>query len=126
MTMTRDATGNILGLRFSDANRNDRDIFRSINKNIEGIIVADAGYVSKKLEEDMNIEGKRWILIRPYKTMRKLAADWQLKLYRSRFQIEFDFRSLKLFHGLVTSLPRSVNGYLANYLSALCSFVISK
>ena len=126
MTMTRDAAGNLLALRFTSPNKNDRDIFREINKDIGGIIVADAGYVSKQLEEDMNVEGKRWVVIQPYKTMKKLAMDWQLKLYKSRFMIEFDFRSLKLFHGLVTSLPRSVNGYLANYINAIGSFVLSK
>jgi transposase len=125
MTMTRDADGNILGLRFTAPNKNDRDIFRSINKDIEGIIIADAGYVSKQLEKDMNIDGKRWVMIRPYRRMRKIATAWQDRLYRSRFQIEFDFRSLKLFHGLVTSLPRSVNGYIANYLHALLSFMIA-
>lgn len=125
MTMTRDTNGNILGLRFTAPYANDRDIFRQINGDITGIIVADAGYVSKQLEQDMNIEGKRWILIKPYRTMKKLMTAWQDKLYRSRFQIEFDFRSLKLFHGLVTSLPRSVNGYIANYLHALFSFVIA-
>jgi hypothetical protein len=126
MTMTRDMNGNILGLRFTSPNKNDRDIFRSINKDIGGIILADAGYVSKQLEKDMNVDGKRWVLIQPYKTMKKLACDWQLKLYRSRFQIEFDFRSLKMFYGLVTSLPRSVNGYLANYVNAVCAFVLNK
>ncbi len=126
LTMTRDANGNILGLRFTSPNKNDRDIFREINKDIGGIILADAGYVSKELENDMNVEGKRWVLIQPYKTMKKLACDWQLKLYRSRFQIEFDFRSLKMFYGLVTSLPRSVNGYLANYVNAVCAFSLSK
>lgn len=125
MTMTRDATGHILGLRFTSPKANDRDIFRSINRDIEGIIVADAGYVSKELELDMFIEGKRWILIKPYKTMKKLCTKWQAKLYNSRFAIEFDFRSLKLFHGLVTSLPRSINGYIANYLNSLLSFVIA-
>lgn len=124
MTMTRDSLGNILGIHFSDSNKNDRDIFRRINRNIEGVIVADAGYVSKQLERDMNVEGKRWIFIQPYKSMKKLALPWQIKLYRSRFRIEFDFRNLKMFYGLVTSLPRSVNGYLANYLNALCAFVL--
>lgn len=125
MTMTRDTYGNILGLRFTAPSANDRDIFRQINKDISGIIVADAGYVSKQLEQDMNIEGTRWILIKPYKTMKKIMTAWQDRLYRSRFQIEFDFRNLKLFHGLVTSLPRSVDGYIANYLHALLSFVIA-
>jgi hypothetical protein len=125
MTMTRDAKGRILGLKFSPANGNDRDLFRQINKDIHGIIVADAGYVSKELEKDMNEEGKRWCLIRPYKSMKKLATEWQLKLYKRRFDIEFDFRDLKLFHGLVTSLPRSIDGMISNYLFALLSFVLA-
>jgi len=125
MTMTRDHEGRMLGLRFTLPGTNDRNIFRDINADIEGIIVADAGYVSKQLEKDMYIENKRWVLIRPYKTMKKLMTDWQFHLYKGRFRIEFDFRSLKMFHGLVTSLPRSVNGYLANYIHALVSFVLA-
>ena len=124
MTLTRDAKGRMLAVRFTSANANDRDTFRKINHDIFGIIVADAGYVSKDLEKDMNIENKRWLLIRPYKTMKKIMTGWQEDLYRGRFQIEFDFRSLKLFYGLVTSLPRSINGYLANYIHALTSFVL--
>jgi hypothetical protein len=126
MTFTRDHEGRMLGLRFTAPSANDRDIFRTINQDIYGAIVADAGYVSKKLEQDMNIEGTRWIFIRPYKTMKKLMTKWQERLYKGRFKIEFDFRDLKLFHGLVTSLPRSVNGYLGNYFHALVSFALSK
>lgn len=125
MTITRDHDGRLLAVRFTQPGANDRDIFRSINKDIYGIIVADAGYVSGQLERDMNIENKRWLCIRPYKTMKKLMTKWQEELYRGRFKIEFDFRDLKLFHGLVTSLPRSVDGHLANYLHALLSFVIA-
>jgi len=125
LTITRDADGTLLGLKFTLPSADDRDVFRQINADIWGIIVADAGYVSKKLEDDMNVEGKRWILIKPYRTMKKIMTAWQDRLYRSRFQIEFDFRNLKLFHGLVTNLPRSVGGYLANYLHALLSFVLA-
>lgn len=125
MTMTRDAEGRMLGLFFSHPTMNDRDIFRKINKDLMGILVADAGYVSKQMEQDMSIEHQRILLIRPYKTMKKLATFWQLAIYKGRFQIEFDFRCLKLFHGLVTSMPRSINGYLANYLHSLLSFVLA-
>lgn len=124
MTMTRDARGRLLALRFSGANGNDRDLFRQINKDIEGVIVADAGYCSKQLEKDMDTD-RRWILVKPYKTMKRLATAWQLALYKKRFDIEFDFRSLKMFHGLCTSLPRSVDGYIANYLYSLLSFVLA-
>jgi len=125
MTLTRDHDGRMLALKFTKPGENDRDIFREINKDIYGIIVADAGYVSKQLEQDMYLEHKRWILIRPFKTMKRLMTKWQEQLYKGRFKIEFDFRDLKLFHGLVTSLPRSVNGYLANYLHALLSFIVA-
>jgi hypothetical protein len=81
--------------------------------------------VSKQLEQDMYIEGKRFVLIKPQTKMRKLCTAWQYHLYNRRFKIEFDFRNLKLFHGLCTSLPRSVNGYIANYAHALLSFVIA-
>jgi hypothetical protein len=125
MTLTRDHDGRMLSILFTKPGMNDRDIFRAINRDIYGIIVADAGYVSKQLEQDMYLEHKRWVLIRPYKSMKKLMTKWQEQLYKGRFKIEFDFRDLKLFHGLVTSLPRSVNGYLANYLHALLSFVVA-
>jgi len=124
LTITRDADGRLLAILFTKPNDNDREICKTINKDIYGIIIMDAGYVSKELEQDMNIEGKRWLFIRPYKTMKKLMTKWQGNLYRGRFQIEFDFRSLKMFHGLVTSLPRSINGYFANYIHALTSFVL--
>ena len=124
MTMTRDAERRLLGLRFSSANANDRDLFRKVNKDIDGIIVADAGYVSKQLEKDMTTDN-RILLIKPLKTMKKLITAWQYHLYNKRFEIEFDFRNLKLFHGLETSLTRSVNGTIGNYLFALLSFVLS-
>jgi hypothetical protein len=125
LTMTRDLDGRILGVKFSPANASDRDLFRKINADIEGIILADAGYVSRKLETEMNVEGKRWCLFRPLKSMKRLACAWQLALYQQRWKIEVDFRNLKLFHGLVTSLPRSLTGMLSNYLFALLSFVVA-
>ena len=125
MTMTRDDGGRILSLVFSPANGNDRDLFKKANRDVSGIIVADAGYCSKKLEREMYIENERLCLIKPYKNMKRLATAWQLALYNRRFKIEFDFRSLKLFHGLATSLPRSINGYIGNYILALLSFVLA-
>ena len=126
LTITRDAEGRLLAIMFTKANDNDRNICRSINYEIFGIIILDAGYVSKALEQDMNIEGKRWLIIRPFKSMKKIMTKWQEELYKGRFRIEFDFRSTKLFHGLITSLPRSVNGYFANYIHALTSFVLKQ
>jgi len=127
LTITRDVEGKLLAILFTGANDNDREICQKINKDIYGIIVLDAGYVSKDLQKAMNImdgENKRWLLIRPYKSMKKLMTKWQEDLYKMRFAVEFDFRAIKLFHGLVTSLPKSVNGYIASYIHSLGSFVL--
>jgi hypothetical protein len=124
MTITRDDDGRLLNVSFDRGNANDRETFRRINKDIHGVIVADAGYVSKDLETDMNTD-TRWCLIKPYKKMKKLATFWQLALYNRRFKIEFDFRSIKMFHGLVTSLPSSIDGYIGNYIYSLLSFVLA-
>lgn len=125
MTMARDLERRILGVRFSPGNASDRDLFRKINADIDGIILADAGYMSRQLERDMNVEGKRWCLFRPLKSMKRMSCAWQHALYAHRWKIEVDFRNLKLFHGLVTSLPRSLSGMLSNYLCALLSFMVS-
>lgn len=124
LTYTRDHAGKPLALKITSPSAPDREIFKEINADLDGWLVADAGYTSRKLEQAMHLEGKRWVLTRPLKSMRRLATLWQLKIYQGRFQIELDFRSLKLFFGLITSLPRSVNGYLANYLHALLAFAL--
>lgn len=124
LTYTRDHDGRPLAARITSPSVSDREIFKSLNKDLYGLLVADAGYTSRKLEKEMHIEGKRWVMTRPLKSMRRLATLAQLNLYKGRFQIELDFRSLKLFFGLVTSLPRSVNGHLANYLHALLAFTL--
>jgi IS4 transposase len=53
-----------------------------------------------------------------------LMTDWQDKLYKTRAVIELNFRSLKMFYGMLTSLPRSIDGYLANYIFALLAYQI--
>lgn len=57
--------------------------------------------------------------------MKKLATQEQNQLYDSRVQIEINFKNLKCYFGLITSLPRSVNGYLANYIYSLLAYLLS-
>ena len=54
--------------------------------------------------------------------MKKLATKFQTWLYGTRMQIELHPRSLKMFYGLVTSMPRSVDGYFANYIYSLLAY----
>lgn len=122
--LTTDWNRRTLSFAFSPANTDDRAPFTRLNKELTGIFVADAGYVSEKLGDDFRTD-ERLLLAKPRKNMKKLMSDIQSFLYDRRMSIEWNFRDLKCFHGLVTSLPRSVDGYLGNYLYALLSYIVA-
>ena len=124
MTITTDLKRQMLEVKFSSGNGNDREIFRKVNKDMEGIFVADAGYISKDLERDFYIENKRILFAKPQRKMKRLITDWQNALYETRMLIELNFRNLKMFYNLETSLPRSIDGYLGNYVYSLLAYVL--
>jgi hypothetical protein len=123
--LTSDLNRKVLCLRFTSANSDDRKVCKEMNEKLRGIFVADAGYVSKELDEDFFIENERMILSTPRGNMKKLATSLQTFLQGTRMLIELNFRNLKMFFNLVTSLPRSIDGYLGNYLSAITAYLLA-
>lgn len=124
MNITTDLKGKLLALRFSSANGDDRKAFAKMNKDLEGIFIADAGYLSKDLEKEFFIENKRILFAKPRANMKRVATELNNRLYDTRMLIEQHFRNLKEFYLLVTSLPRSIDGYLSNYLYSLLAYVL--
>jgi len=122
--ITTDLESRLLAMRFTTGATDDREVFMDLNKNFYGIFVADAGYVSQKLAQEFHIEGERILFAKPRKNMKKIATAFQTILYNTRMMIELNFRNLKCFYNLITSLPRSVNGYLANYIYALLAYLL--
>lgn len=114
----------ILSLKFTSANVDDREMVMPLSKELNGIFLADAGYISKKLEKEFYKEYERILFVKPRKNMKRIMTEFEEKLYSTRMLIELNFRSLKMFCGLITSLPRSVNGYLANYIYSLLAYQI--
>ena len=125
MSITTDLNRNLLAVSLGSGNSNDRETFKEMNKNIMGIFVADAGYISKDLERDFYIEHERLLFAKPRANMKRIATQFQTWLYGTRMIIELNFRNLKMFHGLETSLPRSVDGYLGNYIYSLLAYVLA-
>lgn len=124
MHITADLNRKLLAIKFASGNANERKIFLELNKDLYGLFVADAGYISEKLQKEFYVEHKRILLAKPRSNMKKIATKFQEMLYNTRMIIELNFRSLKNFYGLVTSLPRSVDGYLANYIYSLLAYQI--
>lgn len=123
--LTADLTRRILAVRFTAGNVHDKTMFIKLNNGLYGIFAADAAYVSEQLQREFYQEHRRILFAAPRKNMRKLMTDWQHWIYKTRMTVEINFRDLKLFYGLLTSLPRSVNGYLANYVYSLLAYVIA-
>ena len=115
----------LLSIKFTAGNVDDRKVVIKLSKGLIGLFVADAGYVSNKLSQEFYQEGKRILFVKPRVTMKRIMTKFQAFLCSTRMLIELNFRNLKMFYGLVTSLPRSVDGYLANYIYSLLAYQIA-
>lgn len=122
--MITDLQKKLLSFKITSANVDERDVVFELTDEIVGILIGDAGYIKKELQRAYRQEGERIMIARPKKNMKKLMTKFEEMLYQTRALIEVNFRSLKLFYGLETSLPRSVDGYLANYICSLLAYQI--
>ena len=123
--LTADLNRSMLAVKFSSGNVDDRQVCIPLNRDLLGLFIADAGYVAEWLESDFYIPDKRNILIKPKKNQKKIATLLDVWLYNTRMAIEIPFRNLKMFFGLITSLPRSVVGYFANYTYTLLAYLLA-
>jgi len=105
-----------LAVKFGTGNSNDRETFKKMNENIIGIFVADAGYISKDLEKEFYIENKRILFTKSKAGMKRIMTAFQNALYKTIMPIELNFRNLKMFRNLETSLPKSIDGYLEKFI----------
>lgn len=122
--LTSDLKRQMLSIKFSPGNTHGTKIFMRLNADLDGIFVADAEFISERLQYEFHQEHKRILFAQPRKNMQKLITAFQYHLYNTRMIIELNFRNLKLFFGLLTSLPRSINGYLANYFYSILAYAL--
>ena len=121
-----DICGNPLELQFTTGNVGDRkvlDIF--LEKLHDSIVIADAGYLSSKLEKKAAKNGNILVTCMR-KNTKKLVSFLDICLLNLRPRIEVLFSILKERLGLITSLPRSVDGYLAHYIHTIFGYLMKK
>lgn len=120
-----DLDGKIVGIHFTTGRASDREVLKSMNKDLRGVFVADAGYLSEKLEQEFFIEDERMLLTCLKSNMKKIATFDNIELLKTRMRIEDNFGNLKQFHNLVSTVCRSVRGCLTNYLSSVLAYMIA-
>jgi hypothetical protein len=102
-----DGSGRLVAIRITPAN------------------VADAAYVSAALRKELWERGLR--LLTPLrKNMKGLASQAELQAIKARGLIESVFSVLKERRGIVSTLPRSIAGYLAHYIHTLLAYQLGK
>lgn len=122
--LTSDYRREVLAVTFTSGNKADATVFLTLNKDLAGIFLADAGYTGEELARAFYQENRRLLLAKPRKNMKKIMSAVESALYATRMMVEWNFLSLKKTFGIITSLPRSINGYLSHYLYALTAFVL--
>lgn len=118
-----DHNGALLKIIFSTANVGDRrglDQFLDMFSNT--LFVGDAGYQSTKLEKKAR-QNNNLLITGVRKNMKKITTHLHILLLNQRIRIEQLFNVLKERCGLITSLPRSENGYLAHYIRVLFGYL---
>ena len=122
-----DLDGNLCGILFTPANEADSaQVIKLINDTTK-ILVGDGGYNARVMREKIWKEYHCLLLAPPHpKQKKKLTSKAQIALLRVREKIECVFDYLKNHLHLVTSFPRSINGYLLNYLRNLLGYQVRK
>jgi len=120
-----DLEGKIVALNFTTGTTSEREILKKMNKDVRGIFVADAGYVSDKLGKEFYIENERILYTCTRTNMKKIATFPDIELLKTRMRIEDHFGNLKQFHNLTSTVCRSARGYLTNYISSVLSYMIA-
>lgn len=118
--------GELLRVKITSGNVSDKDheLIMELFENLKGMVIADAGYTSEALRKKLFEKGIH-LFACPYKNMKKLMTKAQHKLLKSRQLIETVNGCIKHRTSCVSSLPRSFDGYMWRYLTAVFAFVLT-
>jgi len=118
-----DKYGNLLGVKITPGNIDERKMVVKLLHDLQGVLVADAGYIStalhKKLQR-LNV----WFLTGVKRNQKKLMTKANHLLLKARQRVETTIGILKQRLGLVTSLPRSIKGFQVHFLLVCLSYCV--
>lgn len=115
----------ILSLKITPGNTDDRKGLDMIWNTIFGMIIADAGYLGKNWQEKARGLGKH-LFTAVKANMKKIMTHAQHQLLKLRQCVETVFSVLKVRLGLETSLPRSPLGHFAHYLWCITAYQVDQ
>jgi hypothetical protein len=110
---------------FTPANMHDAQMLPYLVNKHTKVATGDGTYGASVMRKKIWETTGALIVAPPhYKQDKQLMADWQWLLLRARPKVECTFDYLKEHMHLVSSFPRSVNGYLLHYVRILLGYQI--
>jgi hypothetical protein len=119
-----DAMGNLLQVAFTSGNVNDSLMVEKLTEMLDGLYVADAGYLLKAETFKALFEKHKRVMAAARKNMKRLMTAEQKVLLRKRSIIETTWDVLKERFELVYHLARKMDGLFRHYCSSLISFLL--
>ena len=114
--------GELLGVRITPGNCDDRQPVPELTKHIQGKLYGDKGYISQTLFEQLFERGLQLITTLRRNMKPKLLPLWDKLMLRKRSLIETVNDQLKNISQVDHTRHRSVAGFMANMLSGLIAY----
>jgi hypothetical protein len=110
---------------FTPANFHDAQAMSYILNSKTKLAVGDGGYTASVMKRFIWRKYGTIVISPPHpKQKKQLMTPWQKKVLRIRPKIECVFDYLKEHLHLVSSFPRSVDGYFVHYLRILLGYQV--
>jgi hypothetical protein len=120
-----DLHGNLCAVYITPANVHDAQVMPKTLNEYTRYAVGDSHYGAKVMRQYIWETYGTIIVAPPHFTQkRKVMAEWQHLFLNVRSKIESVFDYLKNHLNIVSSFPRSVNGYLLHYLRILVGYQV--
>lgn len=122
-----DASHNLTGIFFTPADGYDAQSMEQLVRGATSVLVGDSHYGASPMRRRL-WQRYRIIVVAPvhYKQRKKLMSGLQFLLLSMRPKIEAAFDYLKEHMHLVSSFPRSVEGYFVHYIRILLGYQMGR
>lgn len=121
-----DHNNRLAALVFTPANEHDNQVMERLVNDQTRVLVGDSHYGGSVMRKRLWKKHRTIVIAPPHHSQRrKIAAAWQMRLLHMRPKIEAAFGKLKEQRFLVTSFPRSVQGYFTHYVRVLLGYQMS-
>lgn len=116
--------GEILALKVTAGNVDDREPVRELTKELMGSLYGDKGYLSQELADDLAKTGVTFITQKRRDMKARMLAEWGNSMLSKRFIIETINGQLKTLSQIEHSRHRSITGFLLTVLGGVIAYCL--